>query len=285
MTIQVPSPAKINLTLRVTGRRPDGYHSLCTLLMRLDAVEYLTITPALLDNVKVKFTRKKSDIQGQNILTKALEVLRADGDPIPPLDITIHKVIPPGTGLGCGSGNAAALINAVAGETHRTTQNATKVGADVPYLQSGHPVAIATGIGEQLHPQRADLGHISVQVVIPTWKKTTADMYRRLDAIHGAAWPTTPEGARAESLTTLARLAHGQPCGHLPNDFAPVLESLHPEYRELYDIAERAGALAWGITGSGSAAVVLWGPGTRPASVNLPWIEDTQTYQNTQSGR
>ncbi len=277
-----PSYAKLNLTLRVVGRRSDGFHELSTIFLKIGPVDYLTINKGLEDNVKVTFKRIKSSIQGRNILLKTLDRVRATGIFAPPLEIIIEKNIPPGTGLGCGSGNAAALINYLKVECPHKFQYdeiAASIGADVPFFCGAPNLALAEGIGEVLRFLDDELLNFRVVIAIPRFRCNTPEMYRKLDAEYDGNWPRNAESAREESREILRRLGKNSPCGLLPNDFCAVLLKEHPEYNELFERFCSRGAIAWGISGSGSAAFGLWKKSNFIGfSADFPWIEDVQIF-------
>ena len=86
-------------------------------------------------------------LEGENIVAKALRIARENGFKVPYLNVKIHKSIMPGSGLGAGSGNAAAVLWWLGAQ-----KLAAKVGADVPFLVSGLNLASVSGIGEHIEP-------------------------------------------------------------------------------------------------------------------------------------
>lgn len=272
---RVPCFGKINLSLRVTGTLPHGWHELCSLFFKIGPFDYLTITGGVDDNVKVIYPRSKSAIQGRNILLKALEAARAQDAEIPRLHMTLEKNVPPGTGLGCGSGDAAALLSVLAAAGYACVDAARRTGADVPFLQGGANLALVRGVGEQVEPL-AETPDWACAVVIPSWRCLTPAMYQKLDAHFADAWPLGADAACDEARELLPRLLGGRPCGLLPNDFASVLLEERPEYRDLFDEFAARGAFAWGISGSGSSAFALWGKARFSGfRSEMPWVEDT----------
>ena len=270
---------KINLSLRVVGRLRSGYHELCSIFFKIGPVDCLTINESVEDNVRVIFSRTKSGIQGRNILLKTLDKIRAAGIAIPPLDMRLEKRVPPGTGLGSGSGDAAALLDYLVSAGYPVERFAAEIGADVPFLLSRAPVALARGAGEKLAPLQALSARWRVVVVIPAWRCVTADMFVRLDEYFHDEWKSTSERARSEACQVFDRLVRGEFCGLLPNDFSDLLLREHGEYRALFTDFYRTGAIAWGISGSGSSAFALWnkddfcGFGT-----TLPWVDDVLIF-------
>lgn len=254
----LPSFAKLNLSLRVTGRRDDGYHDLVSLFLRIPSGEVLHVVrrpdPAEGDLVSVE----GMELEGENIVARALRLARESGLVVPPLDIEILKSLFPGAGLGAGSGNGAALLRWLAEEIPdpRWPAVARRTGADVPCLFSGFPVTLVSGIGDCIEPLPAL--SLRGRVLFPDWSVGTKGAYNELDARYPGGYPLCASEARREALRLYKALQKGERVGLLPNDFAlPLLEHF-PGYRELFGILERSEALAWGITGSGGAAFCLF---------------------------
>ena len=273
----VPCFGKLNLTLRLTGVLPSGYHELCSLFCRIGPIDTLTINPSMADNVRVIFKRAKSANLDRNILFKAIETARAERADVPFLDMTLEKNVPPGTGLGCGSGDAAALLSYLAAR-YRATQVASRVGADVPFLCSPSPLALAQGTGDLVTPLERNLSALHALVIIPEWRCQTPEMYQKVDRFYRDVWPKNATEAREETAILLDRLCAGEPCRLLPNDFVPVLLEEYPRCQELFGLFERESAVAWGVSGSGSAAFALWHGSVPPIRLDLSWIEDVLNF-------
>lgn len=267
---------KINLTLRITGKLLSGYHELCSLFFKIGPFDSLTISRGIEDNVKVTFNRAKSAITGRNILFKALDAVRRRNANVPPLDMALDKNVPPGTGLGAGSGDAAALLSFLRAENCDVLEAEAETGADVPFLCGEAQAALASGIGDHLEPMTKALSDWHAVIVIPTWRCLTPEMYRKLDEYFGGRWPVTASEARAEAKVIYEKMLKGERVGLLPNDFAPVLLNEHPEYQDLFNEFSVKGAYAWGISGSGSSAFALWRADAFSGfRSELPCAEDT----------
>lgn len=254
MRVILPSFAKINLTLRVMGKRPDGYHNLVSTFIRIPSgdVLYVSESTSGRDSVSVNIP-----ISGENIVAKALRLARENGFKVPPLNITIHKSIPPGSGLGAGSGNAAAVLQLIGAQSI-----AAKVGADVPFLCSGLEMALVAGIGEHVEPAKSSTMH--GVIAIPDWQTETKSAYDELDAL---GYEVDIMLARKE-LKDVYHANAGKKVGLLPNDFGKVLLKKHPKYAELFELFRQSPyADAWGVSGSGSAAFCVL---TRPYVFKWP---------------
>jgi 4-diphosphocytidyl-2-C-methyl-D-erythritol kinase len=148
--------AKVNLTLRVLGRRPDGYHEIESLVAFADAGDRLTLTPRPHCRVRISgpFAR---DIVGENLLARTLDLLAGLDAGLMLGTVELEKNLPVAAGLGGGSADAAALLRAVRranpdrADAVAWQEVAARLGADVPVCLAGVP-AIMRGIGEKVEP-------------------------------------------------------------------------------------------------------------------------------------
>ena len=254
---------KINLTLRVFGKREDGYHYIHSLFWRRRSPEVLEIRgQAERDCLLVE----GADIPGENLITRACRYLRAKyaDKPLPPLDMRLEKHLPMGSGIGAGSGNAAALLRWFFSEHALNDPSgaygAASIGTDVAFLASDYDLAIAEGIGEKLEgldePGGLDL---SAVILFPEWRSDTAEAYVSLDGVREEGPPPLDlSDAREESFSVLRGLKERKRLGLLPNDFIACASKHRERYDMLYGIMEKAGALAWGLCGSGSSCFALF---------------------------
>ncbi len=266
------APLKLNLTLRITGRRHDGFHELCSLFQAFSGPETLTLTPLKGDNVKDSFVVHNERIEGPNILERATSLLRESGLDLPPMEIHLWKQIPPGSGLGAGSGNAAALLRWASRTSGISLPHprVAELGSDVPFLYRGSRTSLVEGTGD-LHNDRKAKIRLKALVFFPQWTSPTPEAYRLLDLHHQSShWPKDRENAREEALDILKQLTRRQSVGLLPNDFVPVLLERHPAYEQFFQASRQSEALAYGITGSGSACFTLFDKGE-----NLKELHDT----------
>jgi 4-diphosphocytidyl-2-C-methyl-D-erythritol kinase len=180
----ISSPAKINLFLHVTEKRPDGYHEIKTLMCPIDLLDTVTMTFGVSATTVVCNHPEVPDGTG-NIAYKAArffyEAASLEGD----VAVYIDKKIPVAAGLGGGSSNAAAVLrglNEYYGRPLTTRQLMTvglQAGADVPFFVFGRP-AFATGIGEKLE-HVAGLPCLWVVLVHPRIEISTAWVYQNLN--------------------------------------------------------------------------------------------------------
>ncbi len=106
--IRVPSPAKLNLFLHITGRRDNGYHELQTIFQLIDLYDWMTFDPIAEENIQIEgLSEVKLE---QNLIYRAAQLLRPHAKKPCGLKIQIEKNIPMGAGLGGGSSNAATTL-------------------------------------------------------------------------------------------------------------------------------------------------------------------------------
>ena len=151
--IRVPSPAKLNLFLHITGRRENGYHELQSIFQLIDLYDWLEFKPLQEDHIQIDGLNNV-DLE-QNLIYKATQMLKPLAQHLTGLKIKIEKNIPMGAGLGGGSSNAATTLIVVNQlwqcglDTQKLAELGLQLGADVPIFVHGRN-AWAEGIGEQL---------------------------------------------------------------------------------------------------------------------------------------
>ena len=259
MQFIIPCPIKLNLTLRITGRLENGFHDLCSLFMAAQGPETLTLNTKRVDNVRDSVTVHNINLPGRNILEDAADLVRNAGYSLPPLEISIWKQIPPGSGLGSGSGNAAAFLRWTRSCLGvRLPQNRiAELGCDVPFLYRGAPLSLVSGVGDKQEDLEYRLAP-SVLILFPEWTSSTPGAYRAMDTFYGERWPRDERSAREEASAIIQGLSRGERMGLLPNDFTPVLVNQFPAYDVFFRAADLTGSPGYGITGSGSACFALF---------------------------
>ena len=255
MTCTVRAPAKINLHLRILGRRPDRFHEVCTLLQSVELHDTLAIRrrpgPLTVRSRSSGVPRDRANL----VWAAAGALWTASGRAGDPAGaaVTIAKRIPAAAGLGGGSSDAAAALRGlcavwgIAAGDGWLRAVASRVGSDVPYFLTGG-AALARGRGERIRGVR-DVEPLWVVLGWPRFGVSTAEAYRWFDAAAG------PDGAAAAA--TLPRgWRHG--LRGLANDLEPVVVGRHPELGSVIERLRRTGALRAAMTGSGSAVYGLY---------------------------
>ena len=242
--MRVLSYAKINWSLRITGKRPDGYHDLETLFQQITLHDVLTIERAK----SLSLTCDAPDVptDDTNLIIRAARALGT-----PAVAIALEKRIPAGGGLGGGSSNAAATLRALDAmfemrtSPERMRELALELGSDVPFFLVGG-TAYATGRGEVLTAM-PPVAPVPLLLVLPEERVSTTE------AFAGIRTYSQPLGAG-----TYRRMIAGdlfaQPA-MLTNDFEPAIFARHPALRRYKQHLLDAGAAWAGMTGSGSTIV------------------------------
>lgn len=149
------SPVKVNLNLKIVGTREDGFHDISTTFLSLKYGDRISFKQT---EVEDKLICSNSDLptDRQNLVLNALYYLRKSRNDIPPLEINLYKEIPPGSGLGAGSSNAAITLlyaNSLSSRPvgfNELSSIGSKIGSDVPFFLKGG-LAEAEGRGEKIN--------------------------------------------------------------------------------------------------------------------------------------
>ncbi len=185
MRLIIPSPAKVNLSLWVKGKRPDGYHEIITVMHTIGLNDFLYFLPSDRFELSIRGTQTLP-LGKSNLITKAVKAFEEATGIKARVKIQLEKVIPVGAGLGGGSSNAAATLkglNKIYGEPlkeEELKQVASQIGSDVPFFIKGG-LAVAYGKGEKLkHYGRANF---KVLLVYPGFQCFTEEVYKELPKI------------------------------------------------------------------------------------------------------
>lgn len=182
-TITRNAPAKLNLNLRITGRRADGFHEIDTLMVALPGLhDVLTFSPS--DTLNFTCDNPSLPVDGGNLVVRAIRAFTASAGRSEGMSVHLEKHIPSGAGLGGGSSDAAATLLALQ-EMHgnplsesKLQEIAAALGSDVPFFLHGGP-ARCTGRGEIVTPAPDALPESSpVLLLKPRFPVATVDAYR-----------------------------------------------------------------------------------------------------------
>jgi len=259
------APCKINLVLRIEGRRDDGFHELDTLFYPLpDPHDVIHIEPAPAGSGMSLHCPGVDCPTEKNLLWKAWDGLARESGFRPDISVTVEQRIPSGAGLGGGSSDAAALLswlNAQAGDKalppERLAALALTLGADVPFFLRCRP-ARAKGVGEKLAPVDADLSGFTLLLLCPETHVNTAWAYKAWDETRlGLPSP----GSLTRILTAPEEVDTGSLCPWplcLENDFESAVFPAFPGLRRLKEEALRLGAAGVVMSGSGASIVAAF---------------------------
>lgn len=235
---------KINLGLRVTNKREDGFHDIDTIMYPLPFHDILEILPSN----TLKFTTHGIPIPGdssQNLCLKAYHLLQFDYN-LPPVHIDLRKQIPIGAGLGGGSADAAFTLIALNKlftlglSIEQLESYASQLGSDCAFFIQNRP-AHATGRGELLSPISLNLKGYFLLLIHPEIHVSTADAY-------GSIIPA-PAPSVQEIINQPMELWQEQ----LINDFETPIFKLHPTIEAIKSDLYQKGASYASMSGSGSS--------------------------------
>ena len=231
-----PAPAKLNLLLRVVGRRPDGYHLLQTVFQFLDHGDSLDFEVRL--DGRIHRAQGPTEVpEDRDLVVRAARLLQERSGVRLGASIHLRKTLPLGGGLGGGSSDAATTLVAlnrlwgIRYDRTRLMALGAELGADVPVFVGGE-AAWAEGIGEQLAP--VDLLEPWYLVVEPGCRVATREIFQ------------APELTRNSAPITIARFRAGE----TRNDLLPVVVRRYPEVAAALDWLRGFGEAR--LTGSGA---------------------------------
>lgn len=238
--VTVTSPAKLNLMLHITSRRPDGYHELQTLFQLLDYGDTMVFTP-IEDSADIQLIDNSGLPQEENIVWRATELLRPKRRATVGISIELDKILPMGGGLGGGSSNAATTLVVVnylwecGLGVDELAELGRQLGADVPVFVRGNS-AWAEGVGEHLTP--VSLPNKWFVVAHPDIHVSTADIFnsRRL----------TRNSQKTTIRTALA--------GEGRNDCEVTVRELYPTIARMLDTMHKLGPAR--LTGTGACGFI-----------------------------
>ena len=245
--------SKINLGLRITEKRQDGYHNLQTVFYPLSFSDVLEAIP----DKETSLTTSGLQIPGSEESNLAMQAIDLMGQRyhISGFRVHLHKVIPPGSGLGGGSADAAAMIKMINQLAKlNLSENdmiaiASGLGADCAFFIKNTPV-YATARGDRIETIDFFLKGYTIVVILPGVSINTAQAYRQIT-------PAFPE----QSVKEVVQMPLGKWKEHLINDFEKI-EDLPRKVVESKNLLYEAGALYAAMSGSGSAVFGVFEKGT-----------------------
>ncbi|MBN2857116.1 MAG: 4-(cytidine 5'-diphospho)-2-C-methyl-D-erythritol kinase [Candidatus Delongbacteria bacterium] len=243
---------KLNLHLRVTGKLPDGYHSLETIFHEIPFGDELDIE--LSDDGKLHFSSSGIEIPdgGNNICVKAAEILKIKHGIKDGCRIHLQKNVPIGAGLGGGSSDAAAVLKSLndlwgIGSTEKELEKmGLELGADVPFFIRGG-CAWGEGKGELLRPMNPVLENGTILLIYPHLHINTSWAYKNLNL---NLTKTADNVIFAEVSKLRAPLRHY--FEGFFNDFEAVVFEKYPEIEKIKEFMINEGADFSAMSGSGS---------------------------------
>lgn len=256
-TLREGAFAKINLTLDVLGKRPDGYHDLESVMQTISIRDDVEVEVGTGQPWTLSCDREDVPQDGTNLAWRAAEVFCQASKRDPEgLAIRITKRIPAQAGLGGGSADAGAVLRALNRHygypfsVYALAEMGADVGSDVPFCTLGGTV-LCQGRGERLR-KLPDLPETLFVVCKPDFSVSTPELYRRLDE---TAIAQRPNHTAMEAAIVQGDM--GAIAGQLCNVFEPVVTADHLELNYIKSLMNSYGALGFAMTGSGSAVYAI----------------------------
>ena len=254
--IRLPSFAKINLSLRVLGKRPDGYHEISTTLQTISLHDDLLFERNVGSDISLSCDGPDIPLGADNLIQRAAHALKERYSIDVGARIRLHKRIPTKAGLGGGSSNAAVTLLAlnrlwqIGAGTEDLDVLAATLGADVPFFLHGGS-AMASGIGTEI-TQIPDADITYLIVLHPRASVPTAEAYKALKSpalTSNNPIPILPGSPRGTDFSNL-QPSSGRP---LQNDFESAIFDMEPEIKRAKSALIMAGAQSALLAGSGSS--------------------------------
>jgi len=178
----VLAPAKINLSLLIAGKRPDGFHEIETIMAKVNWYDEILIEPGHKGGIEIVCQGPHWAPQGKdNLVSRAAEMLLSNHQSTPDIRITLTKNIPAGTGLGSASSDAAATLTGLCHYLHvrfnkeDLLKSAAELGSDVPFFLGG-PLSICRGKGEKIEEIKEEFNFTAL-IALPDVSISTKKVY------------------------------------------------------------------------------------------------------------
>jgi 4-diphosphocytidyl-2-C-methyl-D-erythritol kinase len=267
-SLSLPSFAKLNWSLQILGKRPDGYHEVRTLLQTISLRDQLHFELSKNSTISLSCDDPSIPTDERNLIVRAANALKSRHRLDQGARIRLEKNIPAQAGLGGASTNAAVALLALAhlwkieATAPELIEIAASLGADVPFFLVGG-CALATGTGATVSPlpdpETDEPRHLVV--ITPNASVSTVEAYASLSC---AALTTAHSDPILSSSHYEANSRHSQPWplrdewknylqDGLQNDFESVIFDIEPEIRRTKETLLQAGALGALLAGSGSS--------------------------------
>jgi 4-diphosphocytidyl-2-C-methyl-D-erythritol kinase len=258
--------AKINLFLRVTGRRADGYHELDSIFVPISLSDRVTIEvrPAPSSSVTLRCNVVSLGDPETNLAARAAREFMREFGISAQVMIDLEKTVPAGAGLGGGSSDAGTVLRMLASmmtpsavdSPTRLHQVAIGLGADVPFFLNPQPSRV-TGIGERI----AGIDNFPILhlvVAVPAIEVPTIAVFKEL---RRGEWSGA---ASSEDIDEILR--GGMAARHLVNDLQAPAMRLYPQIARLKALLQECGTTAASMSGSGGAVFGLFADAAAAAS-------------------
>lgn len=248
--IDIDAKAKINLTLDVLSKRPDGYHEVEMIMQSIDLKDHLIIELIPQKKIELSTNCKDLPVDERNIVYKAANLMINEFDLDAGVKIKLVKEIPLAAGLAGGSSDAAATMLGINElfDLKKSKQElmilGKEIGADVPFCIHGG-TALARGIGEKIMPLKP-IPEMKLLLIKPPFFVSTKDVYNRLDIKNIEKRPDNKKVIRAIEDQDICQISKG-----LCNVLEEVTFDIHPELLKIKNWLLKNKALGSLMSGSG----------------------------------
>jgi len=256
MTFKATAPAKINLTLDILGKRPDGYHDVAMIMQSVSLSDTVELTLTDTENIAIACSDPSIPCDSRNIVYKCADAFfKTTGVKNTGISLYIEKVIPCEAGLAGGSADGAATLRLLnlAFDAHLTDKElceiGAKVGADIPFCVVGG-TKLAIGTGTTLHKVRS-MPKCFIVIVKPEVSVSTKEAYALADGRKGLRIKYTDYCKQMLYSGDLSGIA-----STLHNDFEEVLNL--EDINEVKEVVYKCKALGAAMSGSGSAVFAIF---------------------------
>ena len=249
----VRAPGKVNLSLLIAGKRPDGYHDIETIMAKINLYDEILIEPGVKSGIELHCKGPYRVPEGrENLVYKAAELLLASARRQDGVRITLNKNMPAGSGLGSGSSDAAATLIGLRRLLRLDIDDETlevlaaQLGSDVPFFLSG-PLAFCAGRGEKITRIEQPFSLLTL-LILPDISVSTKAVYENYShdiELYERLHSQIEEHLRANELDAISDMG--------ANMLAKSCYSLKPDLAELKEEIEAIGRQSLCLSGSGSA--------------------------------
>ncbi len=243
--------AKLNLGLKILGRRGDGFHDILSVFQTVDLCDRLVFKPAGQGQIILSCDDADLPTGPENLVYQAVSAFRAYTGIDRGVEVVIEKRIPTAAGLGGGSSDAAAVLRVLnrvweAGlSSGELREIGARLGSDVPFFVRQKGTAVVSGRGEMMRyvPWSADVVYV---LVCPGFQVHTGWAFANYKKT------LTGHGEYDSFIHSVKKLPVSGFFERIENDFLPLIVQTHPETRDILSRLTDAGAIVASMSGSGS---------------------------------
>jgi 4-diphosphocytidyl-2-C-methyl-D-erythritol kinase len=255
METSVKAPAKVNLVLKVTGKRGDGYHEIKSVFQKIDLFDTLTFLDAPDGRIELQCEHQQVPVDDSNLIVRAAQLLQKEAGVTKGVKIALTKNIPVSAGLGGGSSNAAVTLKELNRRWEcgvpeaKLVELAFKLGADVPFFL-GSTLSWVEGAGEKVTPLKATKS-FSALIINPGFAISAGEAYG------GSKFKFTAFDREPELIADIESGDPSRVCLRLENDLEAYALLTYPKLVELKEKIEKTDPAPLGSIISGSGPTIF----------------------------